>query len=878
LELKLERVTVDLTSGRGQREDTPFDLTDKERSLLQYLVERPRQLVRRDELLTEVWGYHPESTSRAVDKTLNRLRAKIEPNKDNPTFLRTVYGEGVCFHPPILRASHNISVRVDRFFGREHPLAEMDRWLHSPGRLLTLTGVGGVGKTRLAHEACRHWLDQGARSDIWVCDFSEATSGEDFISTILCSMAMPGGPSTTLGTLVPALKARGAWVLVLDDIDRLLDRAVEALTLWLTEVPSLQVVATSRERLGCRGEMVLELDGLDDDDAEEMLRDRAGWTDVETEVVRTLVERTEGLPLAIELVGANATSLPLSMLVKQTSWAISRPVQRGGRDRHRTMNAAIRWSWEGLDSESRQALAEATVFREFLPSAATAEVLTCRDPFRILASLRARSLLWERDGKLGMYEVVRHIAEPQLRPEDQRQLRHRHASFCAHTLEYIADEHGRLKGHPMLLDEVGEDNVWAAHAYASHNDPNLALRLVYGILHLLSQSTPLKTLIEVSTAALERAPDAPVDLYNEVRYARAVMQLIANVPGALAELESVLSWARERGNARLEGRTLRGLSLYHQQGRDQIADGEEAIALAESVSEVEAAYAWVGLGWVFIQQKRYEEARNAFGEGSDRFLALGQTGALAWSDSSILWMDDNRVDLERRLNRLLASGGVHALPPSTQTGVVTIICQTLLDLGRYEEAITWSKLGLRLDALHGSNVRTLATCTHNLGMAAAALGDLAQAQDDLERTIRAARKEGSRVASFICELATLRAMRGNLLKARALLDENAPKIAAKGAERTMIALWHAAIVSAIDGSDAGRILVPDEQPEVGRGIEGMRVLARVLRGDSDAWKEICDPRPGTPFGNAYDVCLQIRLLSQFLRDHRASPEDRHRDP
>ena len=297
------------------------------------------------------------------------------------------------------------------------------------------------------------------------------------------------------------------------------------------------------------------------------MRDRAGWDEIEPDVVQTLVERTEGLPLAIELVGANAASLPISMLVEQISWAIPAPVYRGRRDRHSTMNAAIRWSWERLDPESRHAPAEATVFRGFLPSNATAEVLSSRNPFRVLASLRARSLLWERDGNWGMYDAVRHMAEHHLGPEEERRVRHRHATFCAHTLERLADQHGRLKGYDMLLDEVGEENVWAAHAYASQFDPKLSLRIVYGILHLLSQRTPLKTLIEVSTKALEDAPDAPPALFHEVSYARSGMRLIANIPGTLEELEGVLAWARQTGNIHLEGRTLRGLSLYQQQGR-----------------------------------------------------------------------------------------------------------------------------------------------------------------------------------------------------------------------------------------------------------------------------------------------------------------------
>ena len=873
MELKLEGTVIDLSTGQATRDGRVFELTDKERALLRYLVERPRQLVRRAELLTEVWGYHPRSTSRAVDKTLTRLRAKIESNRDAPQFLRTVYGEGVCFHPPFDRAPHNVSLRVDRFFGRHRALEALDTWLDSEGRAVTLTGVGGVGKTRLAQEACRRWLDSGRRTSIWICKLGQASDREDFLGAICRSLDVRYGRSTTVESLVPILRARGQWILVLDDADRVLDAAVDGLAFWLSEVPGLQVLATSRERLGCRGELVIELDGLDREEAGRLLCDRAGWQAPDVDAVQAVVERTEGLPLALELLGAHGAAFPPALLVEQLNWAVSAPVLRDRADRHSTMNSAVLWSWERLDPASRTALSEATVFRDFLPSKGLVEVLTCAEPFRIVASLRARSLLWERDGRLGMYDAVRRLAERHLRDSERRAAQRRHATFCAEEMRRIADDVGRISGYEILLREVGEENVWAAHAYATQEDSALALDLVYGILRLLSQRMPLPDLLALSGRALAQGTEASQVCIAEVRCAHAAVGLIANRSGAREELEAVLEEARATENGRLEGRVLRALTMFPQRGRDMRAQGERAVQLGLETSDVEAAYAWGGLGWVHLRQQEAEDAGRAFRESSRLFRRLGQTVSLAWSESALLHVEDTWDGLQRRVDDLLASGGVDRLPPAVQTNVATILTDALLDLGRYEEAVAWTHRALRLDQRHGTNVRTFGTCSANLGLAALAVGDHSAARRCLEQAVQASPAGGPREGLNRCEIGVVLAMEGDLSGALVQMERGLQGVPPDGWTRRRLTLWCTAVRWALSGVSPSTKVPPDRETDTpapldvvisARGAQAYQAVSEALGGSELALSSLRDPQAGSPLAQALQVSLDARLLVDFV--------------
>src|SRR5262249_44810287 len=135
-------------------------LTPLEGELLGYLWRAAERVVTREELLREVWGYHPTVVSRAVDHTVRRVRQKIEPDEDEPVYLRTVHGQGYLPRggiaaapapPPPVERPTNLGAEPSPFIGRADALAALDA-AFATSRLVTVVGPAGAGKTRLARE------------------------------------------------------------------------------------------------------------------------------------------------------------------------------------------------------------------------------------------------------------------------------------------------------------------------------------------------------------------------------------------------------------------------------------------------------------------------------------------------------------------------------------------------------------------------------------------------------------------------------------------------------------------------------------------------------------------------------------------------------
>jgi DNA-binding winged helix-turn-helix (wHTH) protein len=163
-------------------------LTTRETQLLGFLARRPEEDVSRDELLEKVWEYRANYATRAVDVAMRRLRAKVEPDPDNPIHLLAVHGVGYRFVPPpseplalpLAPAAptpdaprSNLRPERSSFVGRQAELAELSRRFQGATRVVSLLGPGGVGKTRLA---TRFGADQLARwpGGVWLVELSQA--------------------------------------------------------------------------------------------------------------------------------------------------------------------------------------------------------------------------------------------------------------------------------------------------------------------------------------------------------------------------------------------------------------------------------------------------------------------------------------------------------------------------------------------------------------------------------------------------------------------------------------------------------------------------------------------------------------------------------
>ncbi|WP_416986399.1 ATP-binding protein [Streptomyces sp. T028] len=215
----------------------------------------------------------------------------------------------------------NLPEAFTTFVGRRHDIAEVRRLLGS-ARLLTLTGVGGVGKTRLALEvaaAARKAFPDGT----WLVDLAPARDRSAVATAAATGVGIvDSGARPVLGMLAEHLAERRALI-VLDNCEHLVDACAELVDTLLSACPGLRVLATSRQTLGIAGEHVFTVPPLKvPDDAVELLRDRAcavrpGFrvTDANWDTVTRLCADLDGLPLAIELAASRLRTLTVEQAV-----------------------------------------------------------------------------------------------------------------------------------------------------------------------------------------------------------------------------------------------------------------------------------------------------------------------------------------------------------------------------------------------------------------------------------------------------------------------------------------------------------------------------------------------------------------------------------
>ncbi|WP_053733416.1 BTAD domain-containing putative transcriptional regulator [Nocardia sp. NRRL S-836] len=240
----------------------------------------------------------------------------------------------------------NLPAPVGSFVGRASDLAALDALLAS-NRLVTLTGFGGVGKTRLAlaHAA--------TRDEAW---FVELDSAADPLAALDAAL----GPNPLA---MPVFARLGSALVVLDNCEHVVDAAAALCARLLAEAPGVSVVATSREPLGIPGEVVHPVAPLDVEHAVRLFTARVGSA-LDPGVVRRVCVALDGIPLALELAAARARSLSAQQLESRVQSRL-RLLDRGARTgpaRHRTLRAVIDWSWELLDSAERTLLARLAVF------------------------------------------------------------------------------------------------------------------------------------------------------------------------------------------------------------------------------------------------------------------------------------------------------------------------------------------------------------------------------------------------------------------------------------------------------------------------------------------------------------------------------------
>jgi predicted ATPase/DNA-binding winged helix-turn-helix (wHTH) protein len=490
----------------------------------------------RDRLRDDL-GLDPSQALRQLEQQV--LRGQLQPARGKPL-------------APARRA---LPTRVTSLVGRDRELAAI-RGLLTAGRLVTLVGPGGVGKTRLAHEVAP------AEQDPWWADLAALRDGEAVPAAAADAVGLDAQPGSPLVATLRGWARSATGLLVLDNCEHLLPSASVLVEELLAASSALRVLATSRERLAVDGEQVFVVPPLEVPEpgasdpmrpAVQLFLDRARAADPHLAPDRRLLQRAgdvaralDGLPLAIELAAARVGTLTVDDLADRLDarFELLRQTRSSGDPRHHTLRAVVDWSFDLLTTEEQRLFLRLSVFAAAF-DLTTVEAIVADDDLPahrvadLVARLTGRSMLIRPApvgvGRYRMLETLRSYAASRLPPADADRLRRRLAAFLVDLTEraerglYSADEQAWVQRLEVWLDDVRGTWTWARGA----GETDVAVRLAAALTRFAYWRLR-SDLLAWGAWAVEAVPSHP---RLSVTYAAAAHA--AWIEGRLAEARSL---------------------------------------------------------------------------------------------------------------------------------------------------------------------------------------------------------------------------------------------------------------------------------------------------------------------------------------------------
>jgi predicted ATPase/DNA-binding SARP family transcriptional activator len=520
-------------------------------------------------------------------------------------------------------APHNLPAHVSSFVGRERQLREL-RQLLSRARVITLTGVGGVGKTRLALQLAASMLD-GSADGAWFVDLAPLTDATLVPAKLAGVLGVPEQPGRSVPQSLIAACADRQLLVILDNCEHVIAEAADVADQLARGCPRMIILATSREPLAIEGEHLYRVPSLfvppasaDPDrllacDAVRLFADRARQQRSDFAVgthnasaVGRLCRRLDGIPLAIELAAARLRTLPLHEIDNRLHqrFKLLTGGHRVAPPRQQTLQALIDWSYDLLNPEEQETLARVSVFAGGFDLQGAEQVAGAGSDSSAgvcdrLAALVDKSLLQVDDVgsvRYRLLDTVRDYATAKLLARSQTAASALRAAHRDHYLALAETAAPHLIGHGQIewLDrlQLEFDNLRAAISYSSQ-DPNPAagLRLGRALCYFWLYREPRAEGAVALSAALDR-PDAQEPTLPRGRALVAVGILLTMIAGeydaAAARADEALAIARALADEHLRAEALHVLALINESRGNEQAHLDltaEGLALAKALAD-----------------------------------------------------------------------------------------------------------------------------------------------------------------------------------------------------------------------------------------------------------------------------------------------------
>jgi len=378
-----------------------------------------------------------------VEQTLNKLG--FENRAQVAAWVARGYGAAPSSSQSSRQRS-SVPRPISSLIGRSGEILAVTEALRG-ARLVTITGPGGIGKTRVALEAAAR-AEGAFRNGAWFVELDSVADGSLVPSALLHALKIPQAATANMEDELAGFLGQRDALVVLDNCEHVVDACREVVHRVLLRTDRVRVLATSRERLALVGERIIALEPLAiGSDAVELFAQRSrdlgssGWSESDVSVASAICERLEGIPLAIELAAAQTQVLSLTGIVDRLAdrFRVLKSSGHAGSPRHHTLEAAVDWSYQLLPADEAAAFCRCSMFRGGFELDAAEALLEngggSASAIELVGALIRKSMLISRDEPSGerryyMLETLREFANRRLESSGESiGARKRHADY-----------------------------------------------------------------------------------------------------------------------------------------------------------------------------------------------------------------------------------------------------------------------------------------------------------------------------------------------------------------------------------------------------------------------------------------------------------------